>query len=231
MKKLYILVLILVSFSTSVFSAPSFNSIFDSITDESIEIADNEYDEAMQLSDRANMPTKEMLEKAFKLYKSAAEKGNIFAMHNLARSYQNGKFTSINYDEAFEWYLNASKFGFAGSQNNLGDMYENGKGTKQSYSDAVYWYTQAAMQGEPTAYFSLGSIYKDGLGVQKNLVESALWLTLAKANLTDGLNLKDAITLLNEITNNISSEQLKEVETRARSFEPLRQTGTKISDR
>jgi TPR repeat protein len=231
MKKLYISVLIFFSFSTSVFSAPSFNSIFDSITDETIEIAENEYDEAMELSDRANLPTKEMLEKAFKLYKSAAEKGHIFAMHNLARSYQNGKFSTINYDEAFGWYLNASKFGFAGSQNNLGDMYENGKGTKQSYSDAIYWYTQAAMQGEPTAYFSLGSMYKDGLGVQKNLIESAFWLTLAKANLTDGLNLKDAIASLNEIKKDVSSEQLTEAETRARFFQPLRQTETKISDR
>jgi TPR repeat protein len=172
-----------------------------------------------------------MLEKAFKLYKSAAEKGHVYAMHNLARSYRNGKFSDIDYKEAFEWYLNASQFGFAGSQNNLGDMYESGEGVKQSYSDAVYWYTQAAMQGEPTAYFSLGTVYKNGFGVQRNLLESAFWLTLAKANLKDGLNLKDADTSLSEVSKLINSKQLQEVELRARLFKPLNQTEATLDDR
>jgi hypothetical protein len=71
MKPIY-LAIILISFSTSVFSAPSFNAIFDSVSTEQISEADKEYDEAELLSDRANLPTKEMLERALKsmhLYK------------------------------------------------------------------------------------------------------------------------------------------------------------------
>jgi TPR repeat protein len=230
MKKICVAI-ILISFSTSVFSAPSFNTIFDIVTIEQISDADKEYDEARLLSDRANLPTKEMLDRAFDLYKSAAEKGHVFAMHNLALSYRRGTLTKVNYKEAFEWYLNAAKFGFAGSQNNLGDMYESGVGVKRSYADAVYWYARAAMQGEPTAYLSLGSVYKKGLGVQRDLVESAFWFILAKANLSDGLNLKDATSSLNEISKLMSSEQLKEAELRARLFKPLLQTRAKIGDR
>ncbi len=230
MKYIFVAML-LFSFSSSVFSAPSFSAIFDIVTTEQIDTADKEYEEAELLSDRANLPSKEMLERAFSLYKSAAEKGHVFAMHNLANGYRNGTLTNLDYKKAFEWYLNAAKLGFAGSQNNLGDMYENGQGVEQSYSDAVYWYTRAAMQGEPTAYFSLGSIYKNGLGVQKNLVESAFWFILAKAHLPDGLNLKDATISLNEISEVMDSEQLKEAELRARIFKPLVQTEITIGDR
>jgi hypothetical protein len=230
MKNIYVAI-ILISFSTSVFSAPSFISIFDNVKTEQIDVADKEYVEAYLLSHRANLPTKEMLERAFSLYKSAAEKGHVFAMHNLAIGYRNGTLTNLDYKKAFEWYLNAAKLGFAGSQNNLGDMYENGQGVEQSYSDAVYWYTRAAMQGEPTAYLSLGNVYLNGLGVQKNLVESAFWFLLAKAHLADGLNLKDATIALNKISEVMDSEQLKEAELRARIFKPLVQTEVTIGDR
>lgn len=230
MKYIYAAI-IFISFSSTVFSAPSYSVIFNAATTEKIIEADIEYKEAVKLSNRVNLPSKEMLEQAFKLYKSAAEKGHVYAMHNLARSYRNGKFSNIDYKEAFEWYLNAAQFGFAGSQNNLGDMYESGEGVKQSYADAVYWYTQAAMQGEPTAYFSLGTVYKDGLGVQRNLLESAFWLMLARAHLKDGLNLNDANTSLNEISKLINSEQFKEAELRARLFKPLHQTEVTIADR
>jgi hypothetical protein len=230
MKYIYV-VLIYFTFSNSAFAAPTYSEIFNAATTEKILEADIEYKEAVKLSNRVNLPSKEMLEQAFKLYKSAAEKGHVYAMHNLARSYRNSKFSNIDYKEAFEWYLIAAQFGFAGSQNNLGDMYESGQGVKQSYTDAVYWYTQAAMQGEPTAYFSLGTVYKNGLGVQKNLLESAFWLMLAKANLKDGLNLKDADTSLSEVCKLINPEQLKEVELRARLFKPLQQTTATLGDR
>ena len=230
MKYIYA-VIIFISFSSTVFSAPSYSVIFYGATAENLSEADKDYDEAVRLSARANLPNNEMLGRAFSLYKSAAERGHVFAMHNLARSYRNGKFSSIDYKEAFEWYLNAAKFGFAGSQNNLGDMYESGEGVTQSYADAVYWYTKAAMQGEPTAYLSLGTIYKDGLGVQRNLVESAFWLMLARAHLKDGLNLKDANTALSEVSKLINSEQLKEAELRARLFKPLNQTRVTLEDR
>jgi len=224
-------VFIFISFSSSAFSAPSYSEIYKAATTEKLLVADIEYKQAVKLSDRVNLPSKEMLEKAFKLYKSAAEKGHVYAMHNLARSYRNGKFSNTDYKEAFEWYLIAAQFGFAGSQNNLGDMYESGEGVKQSYTDAVYWYTQAAMQGEPTAYFSLGTVYKNGLGVQRNLLESAFWLMLAKAHLKDGLNLNDASTSLSEVSKLINSEQLKEAELRARLFKPLQQTTATLDDR
>lgn len=229
--KRFCILLIFISFSRSVISAPTYTDIINIATSEKLEIADKEYLEALRLSDRANLPNKEMLGNAFKLLKSAAEKGHIYAMHDLAIHYKRGTNTEVNYNEAFEWYMIAAKLGFAGSQNNLGDMYESGQGVKQSYADAVYWYTQAAMQGEPTAYLSLGNLYMKGLGVKKNLVESAFWFTLAKAALPEGLNLKDASLAIQEVEKNLNYEQKKEVELRSRLFKPLRQTAAKLKDR
>ena len=212
-------------------SAPAISDLANAVTEAELQASLDEYFEATELSDRRNMPTQEMQDDATELYESAASKGNVFAMHNLAVRYEHGIGIPKDLERAAEWYALSAKLGFAGSQNNLGDMYEKGEGLPQSYVHAIYWYTMAAMQGEPTAYWSLGSLFSQGRGVPKDYVESAIWLELAIAHLPDGSNQKDAANELDSVMKRLNDRQRREVHTRVRLFEPMRQTDITIGDR
>lgn len=187
----------------------------------------NEYEKANELAHRRNMPTGKQIAEAIALYKAAAKKGNVFAMHNLGVHYANGDGVDKDLVEAFKWYMLAAKMGFAGSQNNLGDLYEKGPiGVKKSTELAVYWYTQAAMAGEPTAYLSLGTIL-----IHSQPVEALFWLKVAIAHLPSGLNLADARKIHDEYISTLTSEEVEEVTFRAKHFKPLYQTKITIQDR
>ena len=209
---------------------PSLEAIVSGLTKESLAAADDQYDQASQLSDRSNMPTGADYAEAMKLYESAASKGHIYAMHNLALHLEHGIGVEQNLAGAFRWYLLAAKLGFAGSQNNLGDMYEQGQGVSHSFGDAIYWYSQAAMQGDAVSFFSLGTMYLEGRGVTVNFPESAYWLTLAVAHLPDGSNLKEAQTKLALAKGKLTQQEQAEVELRARLYEPLKETSVQLGD-
>ena len=209
---------------------PGFETIVRGLTKESLAAADDQYDQARRLADRSNMPTSADYAEAMTLYESAASKGHIYAMHNLALHLEHGIGVKQDFAGAFKWYLLASKLGFSGSQNNIGDMYEQGQGVPQSLGDAIYWYSQAAMQGDAVSFLSLGSVYLDGRGVTVNFPESAYWLTLAVAHLPDGSNLKAAQTKLASAKGKLTSQELAEVALRARLYEPLKETSSQLGD-
>jgi hypothetical protein len=209
---------------------PSFETIVRGLTEESLATADEQYGRARELSDRSRMPSDSDYAEAMKLYESAASKGHIFAMHNLALHLEHGIGVKQNLAAAFKWYLLASNLGFAGSQNNLGDMYEQGQGVPQSFGDAIYWYTRAVMQGDAVSFLSLGSVYLEGRGVIANIPESTYWLTLAVAHLPDGSNLKAAQTKLALAKRKLTRQELAEVELRARLYEPLKKTSVQLGD-
>lgn len=52
---------------------------------------------------------------AFKYYKMAAEKGDVYAMHNLGIYYRNGYYVNANAEEAKKWFRKAAAKGFANS--------------------------------------------------------------------------------------------------------------------
>ncbi|CAG8561355.1 25536_t:CDS:2 [Gigaspora rosea] len=83
-------------------------------------------------------------EQAFKLLKSAADKGNALAMNTLATCCQRGYGTKVDRVEGFKLFEKAAKIGLPASQYELGDCYEYGNGIKINLKKALIWYEKAS---------------------------------------------------------------------------------------
>ena len=121
-------------------------------------------------------------EKAVKLYKEAAEQGNVRAQYNLGLCYENGNGVEQSYTEAVRWYRKAAEQGDAEAQYNLGVSYDHGNGVEQSYEEAHKWYKEAAEQGYAVAYANLGCLYEEGNGVSKDYNKALEFYNEAYAN-------------------------------------------------
>ena len=82
---------------------------------------------------------------------TAAEAGNVKAMHDLAVFYANGEGGPLNYAGAVQWFRSAAEYGLVDSQFNLGVLYEEGMGVTANQGEALYWYAVAERMGDPGA--------------------------------------------------------------------------------
>lgn len=127
------------------------------------------FDQAWELSE------KNEAEKAFLLYKKAAELGYAPAQNNLGWCYYHGNGVQRNIEESIKWYRKSADLGYAAAQNNTGFFYQFGDGVPQDQEEAVKWYRKAADQGDAAAQFNLGYCYSHGEGMRRNKEEAAKW--------------------------------------------------------
>ncbi|KAF0519612.1 calmodulin-dependent protein kinase [Gigaspora margarita] len=80
--------------------------------------------------------------KAFELFKSSAEKGNVMAIHELGLCYQKGYGTDVDTDKGFKLLKQAAEIGLPISQYDLAKCYEF-KGTIDDFKKALFWYQRA----------------------------------------------------------------------------------------
>ncbi|CAG8514286.1 1243_t:CDS:2 [Dentiscutata heterogama] len=85
--------------------------------------------------------------KAFKLFRSAADKGNIVAMYNLGLCYRKGHGTYEDMNEGFKYLKQAAEMGVPNSTYELARCYEYGKGTTRNLHKASEWYQKATESG------------------------------------------------------------------------------------
>lgn len=111
-------------------------------------------------------------ELAFKLYKKAAELGNIQAQQELGDIYYFGEETKQSYSKANYWYEKAAKSGNADAQMKLGYAYMNGEGFTVNYGKAKYWLQLADKQDQPGAGYHLGILYFEGKGVSRDNIKA-----------------------------------------------------------
>ena len=114
-------------------------------------------------------------EKAFLLYKKAAEQGHAPAQNNLGYCYKYGEGVAQDKEEAVKWYRKSAEQGNAPAQHNLGVCYYNGEGVAQNKEEAVKWYRKSAEQGNAWAQFNLGLCYAHGEGVAQDKEEAVKW--------------------------------------------------------
>jgi localization factor PodJL len=100
---------------------------------------------------------------------SAASRGNLKAMHNLAIAYLNGEGVFKNPTAAVNWFRKAALAGYRDSAFDLAVLYERGEGVHQDPSLAMQWYNLAASQGDLEAAkrleflkTSVTTVYKAG---------------------------------------------------------------------
>ena len=136
-------------------------------------------------------------EKAFTLFKAAAERGESNAAHNVGRCYFDGDGVEKNYVEAKNWFskaydlgdksdkvvnlywransfINAEK-GDAEAQWRVGNFYKYGEYVEKDLVEAVKWYRKSAEQGDATGQNYLGDCYWFGDGVERDYAEAAKW--------------------------------------------------------
>ena len=100
---------------------------------------------------------------------NAIDNGNVEAMLELAKMYQNGEGVIKNWKKASQFYRKAANLGDAKAMNLLGDMYYFGQGVEKNFYQAFEFYKKAADLGNIAAMNNLGFMYENGKGVMKNL--------------------------------------------------------------
>lgn len=114
---------------------------------------------------------------AFALMQAEANKGNGFAMHDLAKMFLSGLGCEKDETQAQAWFAKAFDAFIAEEavaekkdylQYRIGKLYSFGYGVDQDYGQAAKWYRKAVEKGNPFAAYSLGSLYRQGQGVEQN---------------------------------------------------------------
>jgi TPR repeat protein len=91
--------------------------------------------------------TAESLTQASKLYRGAAEVGDIAAQNNLGELYETGRGVSRDPAQALGWYRKSAEGGFGPAQFNLARLLAFGLGTERDTAAAREWALKAQGQG------------------------------------------------------------------------------------
>ena len=114
------------------------------------------------------------VDEAFRLYKSAADKGLAQAQNNLGVFYERGKGTAQNYAQAAALYRKAAEQGNAAAQNNLGVLYGTGRGVGEELVQANFWFTLAATGGSANGAINRDNTSRRLSPAQREQVEKLL---------------------------------------------------------
>jgi uncharacterized protein len=101
------------------------------------------------------------LEKAAKLYESAAQKNLVAAQRAIAQLYAQGQGVKQDASRAVYWLKIAAEKGDMYSEVNLARAYKNGDGVEQNYAEALKWFKRAAAQDAASVEFEIANLYAD----------------------------------------------------------------------
>ena len=169
--------------------------------------ADSQYDLGHNYEHGVGIPEDQT--QAVWWYTLAAEQGHACAQYELGCMSRGGEP-----DEAVEWFTRAAEQGNADAQHALGKLYCTGDGVPQNHVQAVQWFSGAAKQGHTGAQFELGRMYANGEGVRADNIQAFAWAHLANARGRIG-----AAPLRDDISANLSQEQLAEAQQLSRELE------------
>ncbi|KAH8069384.1 hypothetical protein JL721_5941 [Aureococcus anophagefferens] len=81
--------------------------------------------------------------KAMKLYRTAADRGDAFGQNKVGAVLHSEE----KFEEAFRYQALAADQGYAHAENNLGCCHRDGEGTEVDLGKAGYWFERAAAKG------------------------------------------------------------------------------------
>jgi TPR repeat protein len=121
--------------------------------------------------------------KAFKLFKNAANSGNMNAQYQTGTCYETGSGCAADFGKAKEFYEMAARQGDSPAMDRLGVLYyQGGPGLRKDEKQSFEWFLRAASFGIVDSMFAVGCFYAEGFGTSKNLKEARKWLKLAADN-------------------------------------------------
>jgi TPR repeat protein len=106
-------------------------------------------------------------EEAIRLFRLAAEKGDVTAEEQLGRIYSQGMGLQPDYAEAFKWDLKAAEHGDTRSQTQLAWSYAQGRGVPKDSVQARMWY-DISRRNVPT---TVGALDKAMVQLKKTVEE------------------------------------------------------------
>lgn len=120
-------------------------------------------------------------EAEFRMYKEAAEAGNMLAAYNLGVSYRDGIGTTADANKAIRWFEEAAAHGDMTAAFNIGVIYDEGNQVTEDNQMAIAWYDVAAKGGNKDAMINLGLMYEAGEGIRPNKQTAAALYAQAAA--------------------------------------------------
>ena len=158
-----------------------------------------------------------------------AKDGDAHAQYILGYLHGHAKGKVKHYTEAAKWYEMAASQGHYFAQNNLAGMYKGGNpgvGGKKNLKKAMRLFFEAAQQGNIASQYNLGDLFKTGIPeipMSPNNKEAYYWFYLAAESkrLPDHLQ-NNALKNLDELKDKLVSEQLNEVQSRAKEWKRKR---------
>ena len=116
-------------------------------------------------------------ERAIRIWRPLAEKGDADAAFNLGQAYRLGRGVPTNLAAAATWFERAAAKGHLDAQTTLGLMlFENGDRT-----GGIRWLKQAADKGDPRALLVYGTALFNGDGVKKDPILGYAYVSRAAA--------------------------------------------------
>ncbi|XP_055343027.1 uncharacterized protein LOC129591416 [Paramacrobiotus metropolitanus] len=139
------------------------------------------------------MGQKRNLNRAFKLFKEAADLGSAEGQYNLAHMYGQGEATHVNHDLMLKYYRFASAqkpfikyggqisavLGVSHAEHALGVCYRDGIGFDKNPRKSVQHFLKAAKWGHAEGQNNAGAALLNGEGVAQNLPEARYWFERA----------------------------------------------------
>lgn len=120
--------------------------------------------------------------RAFELFNSAAERGNLDAKCAMGLCYEEGNGVQISFKKAYELYKEAADAGSAYGMYLLGMCYLDGIYVDPDNAQAAQYILKAAENGNLYSCFIIGKMYAYGQGVPKDKKKAKHWLTIAYEN-------------------------------------------------
>ncbi len=115
-------------------------------------------------------------EKAFKLVKPYADKGDAAAQNLIGELYQHGRFVKQDLPKAVKLFRLSADQGNHHAQHSLGVMYQNGRGVKPDILETAKLFKLSAKQANRNAQHALGLMYQNGQGVKQDPLEAIKWI-------------------------------------------------------
>lgn len=119
-------------------------------------------------------------EAAYEFMLEEAERGNVYAMHDMGKIYTQGIFVELDKEKTQWWYNRALSAMLAVDkekknvclQYRIGKMYQYGLGTKENLAEAAAWFSKAADQEYSSALYALGMLTLHGKGVKQDYAKA-----------------------------------------------------------
>lgn len=128
--------------------------------------------------------------RALEYYLAAAQKGDRYAMNNVAYILEKGLADAKpDLTRAMVWYENAAYLGHNAAMRRLADIYSSDTMGKKDLILSFDWYLRAASNANAIAMVNVGWAHENGLGTKINYAQALEWYKkAAELGNSDGMN-------------------------------------------